>query len=101
MFLISTEDEALFIEYYENKKIYKGSTYAFTFDERFLVYYYKQCNKYVYIALDTKTGYGSQFISTDIKYKKSEFETLIPNILNSLKYLSEIRYLAAPAEFTK
>lgn len=101
MFTITTEDEALFLEFCENNHVYKGSTYAFTFDERFWVYYYKQCDRYVYIALDSKTGFGSQFISTDIKYKKSEFETLIPNILNSLKYLGEIRYLAAPAEYTK
>lgn len=101
MFTITTEDEALFSEYYENNHLYKGSTYAFTFDERFWVYYYKQCNKYVYIALDTKTGYGSQFLSTDIKYKKNEFETLVPNILSSLKYTGEIRYLATPAEYTK
>ncbi|MBR2044262.1 MAG: hypothetical protein IJ946_08000 [Clostridia bacterium] len=101
MFAITTEEEAMFLEFCENNHVYKGATYAFTFDERFLVYYYKQCNKYVYIALDTKTGLGSQFISTDIKYKKSEFETLIPNILNSLKYLGELRYLAAPAEYAK
>lgn len=101
MFTITTEDEALFQEFCVNNHVYSGSTYAFTFDERFWVYYYKQCNKYVYIALDSKTGLGSQFISTDIKYKKSEFETLIPNILSSIKYLGEIRYLAAPAEYAK
>ena len=101
MFTITTEDEALFLEFCKNNHVYKGATYAFTFDERFLVYYYKQSNKYIYIALDTKTGFGSQFISTDIKYKKSEFDTLIPNVLNSLKYLGEIKYLVNPAEYLK
>lgn len=101
MFTITTEDEALFLEFAENNYVYRGAQYAFTFDERFWVYYYKQCDKYVYIAIDSKTGFGSQFISTDIKYKKSEFETLIPNILNSLKYLGEIKYLVNPVEITK
>lgn len=101
MFTITTEDEAMFLEFCENNHVYQGSQYAFTFDERFLVYYYKQCNKYIYIALDTKSGLGSQFISTDIKYKKSEFETLIPNILSSLKYLGELKYLVNPVEVQK
>ena len=80
MFAITTEDEVLFIEHCENNPTYHGAQYAFTFDERFLIYYYKQCDKYIYVALDTKTGYGSQFISTDIKYKKSEFDTLMKQI---------------------
>ncbi|MEE0840197.1 MAG: hypothetical protein U0L72_06585 [Acutalibacteraceae bacterium] len=101
MFTITTEDEAMFLEFCENNHVYQGAQYAFTFDERFLVYYYKQCDKYVYIALDTKTGFGSQFISTDIKYKKSEFETLVPNILSSLKYIGELKYLVNPLELKK
>ena len=100
MFAITTEGEAQFIEYCENNPTYRDAQYAFTFDERFLIYYYKQCNKYIYVALDTKTGYGSQFISTDIKYKKNEFDTLIPNILSSLRYTGELRYIANN-EYTK
>lgn len=101
MFTITTEDEALFLEFAQNNHVYAGAQYAFTFDERFWVYYYKQCDKYNYIAIDSKTGFGSQFISTDIKYKKNEYETLIPNILSSLKYLGEIKYLINPVQITK
>ncbi len=101
MFSITTEDQALFEEFSQNNFMYRGAQYAFTFDERFWVYYYKQCNKYIYVALDSKTGLGSQFISTDIKYKRSEYDSLIPNILNSLKYLGEIKYLVNPAELYK
>ncbi|MBE6729569.1 MAG: hypothetical protein E7568_04985 [Ruminococcaceae bacterium] len=99
MFPITYEDQAAFEEFAQNNLIYKGAQYAFTFDERFWIYYYKQCDKYVYIALDSKTGLGSQFISTDIKYKRSEFGTLMPNILSSLKYLGEIKYLVNPLEY--
>lgn len=97
MFNITTEDEVLFEEFRLNNNIYRDAHYVFTFDSRFWIYYYKQGNKYIYIALDSKTGFGSQFTSTDIKYKKSEFETLVPKILNSLKYTGEIKYLTGMA----
>lgn len=89
-----TYDDTLFNEFTENNHIYRGSQYVFTFDNRFLVYYYKRCDKYIYIALDSKTGLGSEFVNTSYKYKKSEYETLIPKILNSIKYTGELRYLA-------
>lgn len=109
MFTITTEDEAQFLEFCENNYIYRGAQYVFTFDERFWVYYYKQHDnsaseneyRYVYIALDTKTGRGSQFISTEDKYRKSEYDTLVPNILNALKYLGEAKYLINPLELAK
>ena len=101
MFSITTENQVQFEEYSKNNIMYRGAQYAFTFDERFWIYYFKQYDKYIYVALDSKTGRGSQFITTDIKYKRSEFETLIPNLLSSLKYLGEIKYLVNPAELYK
>jgi hypothetical protein len=41
MFAITTEGKAQFIEYCENNPTYRDAQYAFTFDERFLIYYYK------------------------------------------------------------
>ncbi len=90
-----TFDDAAFLNYCENNYIYKGSQYVCTFDERFWVYYYKRGDRYIYIALDSKTGFGSEFASTNYKYKKNELDTLIPNLLNSIKYTGEIKYLSA------
>lgn len=95
MFEISYDDEAKFCEYCETHHVYKGSQYVFTFDNRFLIYYYKRREKYDYIALDTTTGLGSEFVTTDYKYKKNEFDTLVPKILNAIKYTGELRYLSA------
>ena len=78
---------------------YRGSQYVFTFDHRFLCYYYKRCDKYVYVAIDHTTGLGSEFAATTIKYKKNEFDTLIPQILNAIKYTGELKYLSAPQNF--
>ena len=88
-------DEELFNDFTQNMYLYKGSQYVFTFDNRFLVYYYKRCDKYVYIALDLKTGFGSEFTTTQFKYKKSEYDTLIPKILNAIKYTGELKYLSS------
>ena len=90
-----TYDEALFNEFTESVHLYKGSQYVFTFDSRFLVYYYKKCDRYVYIALDIKTGFGSEFTTTQYKYKKNEYDSLVPKILNAIKYTGELKYLTA------
>jgi hypothetical protein len=90
-----TFDDSGFLDFCENNYVYKGSQYVFTFDERFWVYYYKRGDKYIYIALDSKTGLGSEFASTSFKYKKNELDTLVPNLLNSIKYTGELKYLSA------
>jgi hypothetical protein len=90
-----TYDEALFEEFTQSKYLYKGSQYVFTFDNRFFIYYYKKCDRYVYIALDIKTGLGSEFTTTQFKYKKNEYDTLVPKILNAIKYTGELKYLTA------
>ena len=88
-------DEELFIDFTKDIHLYKGSQYVFTFDNRFFVYYYKRCDRYVYVALDIKTGFGSEFTTTQFKYKKSEYDTLVPKILYAIKYTGELKYLTA------
>ena len=88
-------DESVFNEYCQNNYVYKGSQYVFTFDNRFIVYYYKRCDRYIYITVDLKTGLGSEFASTTYKYKKNEYDTLIPKIIGAIKYTGELKYLTA------
>ena len=95
MFEITYEDEALFEEFKQSHYVYKDSRYVFTFDNRFWIYYYKKIDRYIYIAIDSKTGLGSEIVSTAYKYKKNEFDTLISKILSSIKYTGELRYLSA------
>ena len=87
---ITTVDSAIFKLYIEGGKVYKGSVYDFTFDEKFYIYHYKTSDGYVYVAYDIDTSRGS-YITTS-KEEIRPTRDFIGKILSSVKYLRDERY---------
>ena len=96
MLEITFEHKDLFDIIKENNRVYKDGEYDFTFEGRFVVYHCHHKNELVYIALDMETGYGSQkLVKPDgVLYTEKEYNSIVPAILNSIKYTGDRRSAA-------
>lgn len=93
---ITTADAKLFEDFRKKNCVYKTGVYAFTFEHAYLVYYYKRAAgkdnyQYDYIAADTQTGLTSQICSRSRILEENHFRSLIPFIVNSIKYTGNKR----------
>jgi hypothetical protein len=80
---------------------YKTGVYAFTFENAYLIYYYKRADgkrtgapdgyKYDYLSLDIRTGLNSYICSKRRILQTSLFRSLTPEILHSIKYTGDKR----------
>ena len=93
MLEITFEHKDIFELFKENEHVYKDGVYDFTFEGRFSIYHTHHRNELVYIALDMETGYGSEVTvkQNGVPYAEKEYPTLIPLILNSIKYTGDRR----------
>lgn len=93
MLEITFEHKDIFELFKENEHVYKDGVYDFTFEGRFAIYHTHHRNELVYIALDMETGYGSEVTvkQNGVPYTEKEYPTLIPLILNSIKYTGDRR----------
>ena len=97
--MIHYKDEALFNELVQKGKAYADGKYDFTFDNRYLIYHVTDV-KIRYIAIDAKTGLASEvkrMSKGSHPYTETTYPKLISNILNSIKYNGDVRYLHAVA----
>ena len=98
MFVITINDEKLFVNLQENHKAYPDSAYDFTFDHRFLICHREVkhpsgCPAYEYIAVDKTTGYGSVVCTKKTLVRPFEYHKMSNEILYSIKYTGDARYL--------
>lgn len=84
----SINDSALSIE---------GSRYDFTFENRFDIFHRPKGKLLEYIALDRTTGLTSWVTERKDPLEMSEYPTIFPQILYSIKYTGDQRYKGAGA----
>lgn len=96
MYEITKNDKDLFEVFKENRRAYKDGEYDFTFEDRFIVYHCYNQQDIVYIALDMHTGLSSVVVRRNNmkKVDYSEYKSLIPQILQSIKYTGDTRYIS-------
>lgn len=103
MFEITNRGMNEFLELKELGKIDHTCVYDFTFESRYLIYHYKISGMYQYVAFDTTTGRGSTICKRKERLLKTQFHSLIGDILYSIKYTGDRRhvknYTLAPEEF--
>ena len=93
--MIHYDDSSLFKEFVVKGKAYAIGKYDFTFEDRYIIYHVKDV-ALRYIALDKTTG-----IASEVRYlpkhatpfSKATYCQLFANILYSLKYTGDTRYL--------
>ncbi len=95
MFEITFNDKEMLQSFKEVGKADKNGKYEFTFENRFIVYSYDTPESTHYIALDMNTGSGSEIVQRKLGklLKKTEYPALIPQLLYSIKYTGDRRYL--------
>ncbi|MBR6573326.1 MAG: ATP-dependent DNA helicase [Clostridia bacterium] len=103
MFEITNKGMNEFHELKELGKIDHTCIYDFTFENRYLIYHYKINGAYQYVAFDKTTGLGSTVCKRKERLKKTQFHSMIGDILYSIKYTGDRRhiknYTLAPEEF--
>lgn len=90
-------DAEVLEQYKDCEKAYDNGVYDFTFENRYIIYHANIRNRTEYLALDMKTGLASQ-VSTYGKtkqYTPCSYHRLIPEILYSIKYNGDMRYIDA------
>lgn len=94
MFEITYRDDDMLRDFVDAGKAYRGATYDFTFEDRFIIYHFFVKNTARYVALDSKTGYGSEITrrSKDRLFDRRSYRSMTPLVLESLKYLGDERY---------
>ena len=95
MFEISFNGAESLEDFIDAKKAYKDAIYDFTFEGRYLIYHFFVRDEARYVALDTKTGYGSEVTrrkDTSL-YSAVNYRSMTPLILESIKYNGDLRYL--------
>lgn len=72
-----------------------NGVYDFTFENKYIVYHYEATHQLHYIALDIKTRYGSEILcrKLDNPVDPKEYRSMIPAILQAIKYTGDKRYL--------
>ena len=95
MFEITYSDKETFEAYQNAGKAYKKGVYDFTFEHRYIIYHANLRNKVDYIAIDMTTGLASCVITKNPgnHYTQASYRRLIPQILYSVKYTGDMRYL--------
>ena len=75
----------------------EGSRYDFTFENRFDIFHRPKGKLLEYIALDRTTGLTSWVTERKDPLEMSEYPTIFPQILYSIKYTGDQRYKGAGA----
>lgn len=75
----------------------EGSRYDFTFENRFDIFHRPKGKLLEYIALDQTTGLTSWVTERKDPLEVSEYPTIFPHILYSIKYTGDQRYKGAGA----
>ena len=75
----------------------EGSRYDFTFENRFDIFHRPKGKLLEYIALDQTTGLTSWVTERKDPLEVSEYPTIFPQILYSIKYTGDQRYKGAGA----
>lgn len=89
------------LEKFRNQgRVYKTSIYAFTFEQVYLIYYYKRAAGkenflYDYTSININTGISSHVSSRKNVLIEDNFRSLIPDIIRSIKYTGDKRNVAA------
>lgn len=96
MYEITTGDEGRFAGEKAARRVYKNGVYVFTFEHAFFIYYYQRAaggdaRIYDYIAVDAATGCASHMCFRDRLVPASSYDTLVPDILNAIKYTGDRR----------
>lgn len=91
MFEIKKNDFLYFRMLPDTLKASKDSIYDFTFEDRFIIYHYRDHVKNHYIALDKTTGYGSYVLVSRDTLDDKSYPMMIPAILYSIKYTGDRR----------
>lgn len=93
--MIHYNDKEQFEELKQKGKAYQDGKYDFTFEDRYIIYHV--CDVALrYIAIDKNTELATEvkYINSNRKlYTKRTYPRLIANILYSIKYNGDIRYL--------
>ena len=94
MFEITYRNDDMLRDFVDAGKAYRGATYDFTFEDRFIIYHFFVKNTARYVALDSKTGYGSEITrrSKDRLFDRRSYRSMTPLVLESIKYLGDDRY---------
>ena len=95
MFEITYNGGGMLDDFIYVDKAYPWATYDFTFEGRFIVYHFFVKNTVRYVALDIMTGYGSEITrrKDNRLYDRRSYKSMIPLILDSIKYTGDKRYL--------
>lgn len=93
MFEITRDHADVLEKYICNGIAYKDGVYDFTFENRFLIYHTQRHNRIAYIAVDTYTGLSSEICQQQKLYGEEDYEALIPQIFNAIKYTGDTRYM--------
>lgn len=72
---------------------YANAEYDFTFEKRFIVYHALEGQTIHYIAFDKNTHLGSEIKSTTEVIEKEHYADMRHDILFSIKYTGDKRYL--------
>lgn len=93
---ITTGDAGRFEGEKAARRAYRDGIYVFTFEHAFFIYYYRRAaggnrHIYEYISLDATSGYSSHVCFRDEPVSASSYDTLVPDILNSIKYTGDRR----------
>lgn len=103
MFEISNRGMTEFLELENHGIIDHTCVYDFSFENRYLIYHHKISGMYEYIAYDTTTGRGSTICKKKEPLKKTQFHSMIGDILYSIKYTGDRRHIKTysikPEEF--
>lgn len=97
MFEITYQDSDCLQDFIETGKAYRGAIYDFTFENRFHIYHFFVRDSARYVALDSRTGYGSEITRRrkDRLFDSRSYRSMTPMVLESIKYIGDQRYLNA------
>ena len=95
MFEITYNDDYTLQNFIDAGKAYRDAIYDFTFENRFIIYHFFVKDEARYVALDVDTGCGSEVTrrKKDNLYTTVSYKNMIPEILESIKYTGDWRYL--------
>lgn len=96
MYEITTGDAGRFEGEKAARRVYRNGNYVFTFEHAFFIYYYQRAaggdsRVYEYIAVDAATGCSSHVRYSEELVPASSYDTLVPDILDSIKYTGDRR----------
>lgn len=97
MYEITYQDSDCLQDYIEAGKAYRGAVYDYTFEDRFFIYHFFVKDTARYVALDSRTGYGSEVTRRNRNrlFDRRSYRSMTPLVLESIKYTGNRRYLNA------